>query len=98
MFVSANNEVVFYRLNNGTIERGTLNYSSGGADYNNGEITGENILVERFSIKLMGNGKGDGFPPRITVSIRVKPKTEIDYLSNFYSDVQSTVSSRSLDT
>lgn len=98
MFVNARNEIVFYRLNDKSIERGIFNYSSGRADYNNGKITGENISVERFGIKLMGNGRGDGFPPRISISIRVKPETEIDYLNNFYSDVQSTVSSRSLDT
>lgn len=91
MFVNARNEVVFYALWDKAIARKTLwgNYE---------KITGDNVKVESFEIILKGNEKNDGYPPRITISISVSPQSEIEYLSNIFSRVQMTVSSRSLDT
>jgi prepilin-type N-terminal cleavage/methylation domain-containing protein len=91
MFVNASNKVVFYRLENGAIFREVL-------DGTNEKITGDNVRVRNFNIKLMGNKKADGFPPRITISISVSPESDISYLNDIYTNVQSTISSRSLDT
>ncbi len=96
MFVNVNNQVVFYKWENGAIYRGIGNVLLTDSDYD--QITGENIQVRDFNIKLMGNEKGDNYPPRITISISVSPRSNISYLENIYTNVQTTVSSRSLDT
>lgn len=95
MFVNASNDVVFYQWNGTAIRRGTLD-SSFNKTYEN--ITGDNVLVRGFKVKLMGNKKGDEYPPRITISISVSPQSDISYLKDIFTSVQSTVSSRSLDT
>jgi prepilin-type N-terminal cleavage/methylation domain-containing protein len=95
-FININKDTVLYRFNerDGTIERGTYNSSSG---KNYSAITGENIKVRNFKIRLMGNEKADGNFPRITISVSVSPKSDISYLEDIRTNVQATISSRSLD-
>ncbi len=92
-FVNADNTVVFYRLNQGTIERGTQNAF---LQRTYRKITADNIEIKNFRINLIGNGSGDGFPARITISLSVT----IDYerLENTLINIQTTLSSRVLDT
>jgi prepilin-type N-terminal cleavage/methylation domain-containing protein len=94
-FIDINNQVILYRLNNNGIERAILS-SPGQPNYV--KITGENVNVRSFKIGLMGNEPGDEKFPRITISVKVSPESNEKYLENFYSNAQSTVSSRSLDT
>ena len=98
MFFDINNQIVFYKWeeDEGAVYRGTGNALLNDSDYS--QITGENVRVRAFNIQLMGNKKGDGYPPRITISISVSPRSNISYLENIYTNVQTTVSSRSLDT
>jgi prepilin-type N-terminal cleavage/methylation domain-containing protein len=97
-FIDINNQVVLYKFNEDdkSIERGIIDSPSGEPDYD--RITGENVRVMNFEISLMGNEPGDGDFPRITISVKVGPKSSEEYLESFYSNVQSTISSRSLDT
>jgi hypothetical protein len=91
MFIDISGKKVFYRLDNGAIER-----RMGDGAYE--KITGDNVLVRNFKVELMGNKKGDGNFPRITISVSVSPESDISYLKNIYTNVQATISSRSLDT
>lgn len=92
-FVNANNIVVFYRLNEGAIERGTEDpflrrtYK---------KITADNIRVLNFNISLLGDSAGDGFPPRITITLSVTGKSK--YLETISTNIQTTISSRVLDS
>lgn len=95
MFVNVSNDVVFYKWDGKAIFRIT---SDSFLNKTSEKITGDNVLVRSFNIKLMGNEKGDGYPPRITISMSVSPRSDISYLNDIYTNVQSTISSRSLDT
>lgn len=92
-FVNANNLIVFYRLNGGAIERGEedalLNKT-----YK--KITTDNVKINDFKIGLIGNLAGDGYPPRITIGISVSG-TGRD-TKDVFTNIQTTVSSRTLDT
>ena len=92
-FVNADNIVVFYRLSGGVIERGTEDVF---VHRTYKKITADNIRVVNFNVALFGNSPGDGFPPRITISISVTGKSK--YLENFSTNIQTTISARMLDT
>jgi prepilin-type N-terminal cleavage/methylation domain-containing protein len=91
-FITIKNQAVSYKWEDGAIKRKEFGVSEYKA------ITGENILVRNFKIKLMGNKGGDGYFPRITISVSVSPKSEISYLQNIFTNIQATISSRSLDS
>jgi len=92
-FTNAYNVTVFYRLNENAIERGTQDiFSQRGYK----KITADNLKVVDFRINLLGNDSGDGYPPRITISLSVTGKSK--YLENVSVNVQTTISSRLLDT
>lgn len=95
VFFNANNVLVSYRLENGAIERG-IEEPPGSTVFVYRPITGDNVIITRFNIGLFGNTFGDGFPPRITLSISITPNSS--YLSNVSVDIQSTVSARFIDT
>jgi prepilin-type N-terminal cleavage/methylation domain-containing protein len=95
MFVNASNDVVFYKWDGKAVLKGTSDVF---LNKTYEKITGDNVKVRNFNIKLMGNEKGDDYPPRITISISVSPDSDISYLNDIYTNVQSTISSRSLDT
>ena len=96
MFVNVNNEVVSYRLEGRAIERVIKNISS--APIPPDKITGDDVWVRKFNIELLGNGKGDDYPPRITIGIEVSPDSDISYLNDVYTRIQTTISSRILDS
>ena len=92
-FVNANNQVVWYRLNEGAIEKGTEDIL---LNRTYKKITADNIRVINFKIELFGNNSGDGYPPRITISLSI---TGTDgYLENITTNIQTTISARVLDT
>ena len=92
-FVNADGIVVFYRLKNGFIERGTSD-AFGQVTYK--KITADNVKITNFKINLYGNNDGDGYPPRITISLSVGINNK--YFENVSINVQTTISSRVLDT
>ena len=92
-FVNANNMVVFYRLESGAIERGT---EDAFLRRTYKKITADNVRIVNFKINLLGDRSGDGYPPRITISFSVTGISK--YLENVSTDVQTTISSRVLDT
>jgi len=91
-FVNSGNVVVYYRLNNGTLERGETDQF---LQITYRKITADSVRITNFKITLMGNLPGDGFPPRITVSISVSGKGRDT--QNVSTDIQTTISSRTLD-
>jgi len=92
-FVNAENIVVFYRLNDGAIERGTEDpllrrtYK---------KITADNVRIINFATALMGEKSGDGYPPRITITLSVTGIGK--YVRDIRVDIQTTISSKILDT
>ncbi len=92
-FINSNNLTVIYRLNNGAIERGEDDASLGRI-YK--KITADNVKINDFKISLMGNLLGDGYPPRITIGISVSGMGRDT--KDIFTNLQTTVSSRTLDT
>jgi prepilin-type N-terminal cleavage/methylation domain-containing protein len=92
-FVNAQNIVVFYRLNGEAIERGTEDALLR-RTYK--KITADNVKVVGFEITLLGSEAGDGYPPRITITLSVSGTNES--LSGPPINIQTTISSRVLDT
>ncbi len=92
-FVNAYNVTVFYRLNEGAIERGTQDIF---LQTKYKKITADNLRVVGFKIDLLGAEAGDGYPPRVTISLSVTGKSK--YLEDVSVNVQTTISSRLMDT
>ncbi|MEK7193915.1 MAG: prepilin-type N-terminal cleavage/methylation domain-containing protein [Patescibacteria group bacterium] len=94
-FVNAQNLVIWYRLNDGTIERGV---ESATLQRTYKKITADSVKISNFNIALFGAEDGDGFPPRITISLSVNIRGAGLEKLNISTNVQTTVSSRILDT
>lgn len=92
-FVNADNSVVWYRLNNGVVERGTENVR---LERTYKKITADTVKIANFNIALMGQNPGDGYPPRITISLAVT--TTNPYLTGVLTYIQTTVSARIIDS
>jgi len=91
-FVNANNFPVVYRLVSGAIERDiTINNIT---TYQ--KITADNVKVNNFKIQLFGQNAGDGYPPRITIAISVTGTDSS--IEGVFTDIQTTISARNLDT
>ncbi len=88
VFTNAFNETIDYRLNGVVIERGM-----GGVF---GQITGRNVSIRYLNFILSGNESGDGWPPRITISVGVSGKEA--GASATVVRLQTTVSARTIDT
>ncbi|MDP3052943.1 MAG: prepilin-type N-terminal cleavage/methylation domain-containing protein [bacterium] len=90
-FINAYNINVTYRLNTQTnaIERGEE-----GTNFK--PITATNVKINSLNFHLLGQLAGDGYPPRITVSLSVSPN--IPTIQNISTSFQTTVSARNLDT
>ena len=58
-FVNAHNEVVWYRLNEDSLERGIEDVR---LIRTYKKITADNVKVARFNINLSGENPGDGYP------------------------------------
>ncbi len=92
-FTNAYNVTVFYRLNEGAIERGAQDIF---LQTKYKKITADNLRVIGFGVNLLGGDAGDGYPPRITISLSITGKSK--FLENVSVNVQTTISSRLLDT
>lgn len=90
-FTNSEGKAVSYRLAGEVLERGEANAAG---DFVYGGITAENVAIRRLAMRLRGGGSGAEFPARITISITVGSRNP--YLENVVTNVQTTVSSRSL--
>ncbi len=89
-FMNAFGQATSYRLRSGKIEKGT-----------NGAfqpVTGDNTAVQYLSFTLIGNLPGDGYPPRIIITLGVSPSSAAGGASGIISGIETTVSARQLDT
>ncbi len=84
---------VVYRLNSNAIERGETN-PSGLTTYK--KITADNVRINNFSITLFGQNPGDGYPPRITISISATGTDSS--LQDVSTNIQTTISARISDS
>ena len=91
-FVNAKNQVIWYRLNEGAIERGTEDIL---LQRTYKKITADNVKITNFKVELFGNNAGDGYPPRITISLSITGIGK--YLDNVVTNIQTTISSRVID-
>ncbi len=87
IFTNAAGETIAYRLSDVSIERGVAGTFQ--------QITGGNVVVKDMSFLLRGNQSGDGWPPRITVSLGVSSKER--GASATVLRIETTVSARTLD-
>jgi GxxExxY protein len=94
-FVNAENLVVWYRLNNGIIERGTESVT---LQRTYKKITADSVKISNFNIGLFGAEDGDGYPPRITISLSVNIRGPGVEKLGISTNIQTTVSSMILDT
>ncbi|MDP3014874.1 MAG: type II secretion system protein [bacterium] len=94
-FVNQRNQVVWYRLNEETIERGTEKEGVVSQRIYK-KITADNVKIMNFKVALFGSNVGDGYPPRITISLSVGPTGR--YLENVLTNIQTTISARTLDS
>ena len=98
-FHSARDKVVYYRLQNQEyILRGEADFDPFGstscadAASNMQKITSDDVRVNNLDFLIVGNEKGDGFMPRITITLEASPRS--GELQNFRTAVQTTVSAR----
>ncbi|MFA5083928.1 MAG: type II secretion system protein [Candidatus Paceibacterota bacterium] len=91
IFVNAKNIQVTYKLDatTNTIERGELGIAFK-------SITATNMKINSLSFHLLGQSAGDGYPPRITITLNASPI--IPTIQNISTNFQTTVSARNLDT
>ncbi|MEK7496087.1 MAG: prepilin-type N-terminal cleavage/methylation domain-containing protein [Patescibacteria group bacterium] len=94
-FVNQRNQVIWYRLNEEAIERGTEKEGVVSQRIYK-KITADNVKIKSFKVALFGSGVGDGYPPRITISLSVGPTGR--YLENILTNIQTTISARTLDS
>ena len=90
-FVNADNAMVWYRLNNDVLERGTEDIF---LQRTYRKITADNVRISNFNIALFGGEEGDGYPPRITVNLSVSVSGPGIAKMGISSNIQTTVSSR----
>jgi len=88
-FVNTYDIKVSYKLNDKTIERCVEESGL----WNCKKITAEKVNISNFKINLLDN---NDYPPRITISLSVGINNK--YFENVSINVQTTISSRVLDT
>jgi len=91
VFANAYNITITYRLN---AQANTIERSEAGNDFK--PITAANVKINSLNFYLRGQLAGDGYPPRITVSLSVSPN--IPTIRNISTNFQTTVSARTLDS
>ncbi len=104
-FVNSYNQVIWYKLNNGAIERGTESVI---LERTYKKITADNVKIASFNVGICGknidsniilDSCGDGgvsYPPRITISFSItSSEPDIEKLKIF-TNIQTTISSRVL--
>ncbi len=94
-FTNAYGIPVFYRLYQGTIERGTEEQP---LQKIYKKITADTVMIKNFHIELLGNNPGDGYPPRITISLSATSANPGIQKMNIFTSIQTTISARVLDT
>ena len=92
VFLNSAGDIVTYRLSGDVIERGCC---TAGAPIFRG-ITGNNVSVRYLNFRLLGASEGDGWPPRVTMTIGVSAKEA--GVSLKVTSLETTVSSRQVDT
>lgn len=60
-------------------------------------ITGDTVSVKYLQFQLFGQTEGDHWPPRITVSLGIAPSSTDPAVANDVSNLQTTVSARTID-
>lgn len=91
VFTNAYNTSITYRLN---AETNAIERSEDGNDFK--PITANNVKINKLNFYLYGQLAGDGYPPRITVSLSVSPN--IPTIQNISTNFETTISARTLDT
>lgn len=86
-FTNAKGEAVIYRLSSSAV----LKSSDGGVNYST--VTDTELIVDYLSFYLMGQAIGDGFQPRITITMGVTSRVG-NQTANL--KIQNTISERSL--
>lgn len=87
-FTNANGDNVEYSLAGGIIQKKT---GSGDSQ----PLTANNIVVQYLIFHLQGEKSGDGWPPRITISLGVTPAKNLGDIST--TRLQTTISARQID-
>ncbi len=91
VFTNAYNITVTYRLDT---ETNVIKRSEEGNDFK--PITADNVKVNSLNFYLRGQLDGDGYPPRVTISLSVSPN--IPTIQNISANFETTISARNLDT
>ncbi len=91
VFVNAYNISVTYRLDS---ETNAIERSEEGNDFK--PITAANVKINKLNFYLLGQLDGDGYPPRVTISLSVSPN--IPTIQNVSTNFETTISARTLDT
>ena len=91
-FVNAYNEIVTYRLDNQTIERGTG--GMGGTTF--APLTPEIGRIDGMKFRLQGAQSGDREAPRVTINLMVGARGK--GVENIVVNIQTTVSARLIDS
>ncbi|KKW47354.1 MAG: hypothetical protein A2128_02225 [Candidatus Liptonbacteria bacterium GWC1_60_9] len=91
-FVNAYNEIVTYRLDNQTIERGTG--GMGGTTF--APLTPEIVRIDGMKFRLQGAQSGDREAPRVTINLMVGARGK--GVENIVVNIQTTVSARLIDS
>lgn len=92
-FVNQRNEVVWYRLNEEAVERGTEKEGVVSQRIYK-KITADNVKIADFSIVVLDKTISGYYQPRITISLSVGPTGR--YLENILTNFQTTISARTL--
>ncbi len=92
-FINDRDQTVLYRYNDGAIEKGI---KSVGGTITYKEVTAGSVKISNFNVVLSGENAGDGFPPRVTLSVTVI--TDVGKIKNLSTSIQTTVSARILDS
>ena len=90
-FVNARGESITYCLDSETVKR-SINSPCGSGGQ---KITADNVVVSYLAFSLIGNGPGDLYPPRVTVSVGIGPREA--GVDTVIFNLQTTVSARKLD-
>jgi len=94
-FVNSYNQVIWYRLNENAIERGTENVAM---QRTYKKITADDVDIKDFKIALSGADVLDDYPPRITLSLIANSnEPSVKKMDIAPVIVQTTISSRTAE-
>lgn len=90
IFTNASGKRVTYDVQGGVMLRDA---DGGGFE----PMTAENVSVEYLRFRLLGEGRGDQYPPRVTISLGVAPRSPDLALRGIVTNLVTTISARSFD-